>query len=140
MGVARELTSWLAVGADFSKVAYRDIPFRFRGNPNIGPGLPRRFPDFGNFRIWYGDGIADYTGANFTVQARLSSRFTLRGFYTLSEITGNVLSGADDHDNGSAEALAKLLPDGQFVEVPGNHMSAVTKPELGRAIGDFLER
>ena len=51
-----------------------------------------------------------------------------------------VLSGADDHDNGSAEALAKLLPDGQFVEVPGNHMSAVTKPELGRAIGDFLER
>jgi len=96
MGVARELTSWLAVGADFSKVAYRDIPFRFRGNPNIGPGLPRRFPDFGNFRIWYGDGIADYTGANFTVQARLSSRFTLRGFYTLSEITGNVLSGADE--------------------------------------------
>ena len=51
-----------------------------------------------------------------------------------------VLSGADDQDNGSAEALAKLLPDGHFVEVPGNHMSAVTKPELGRAIGDFLER
>ena len=51
-----------------------------------------------------------------------------------------VLSGADDQDNGSAEALAKLLPHGHFVEVPGNHMSAVTKPELGRAIGDFLER
>ena len=51
-----------------------------------------------------------------------------------------VLSGADDQDNGSAEALAKLLPDGHFVEVPGNHMSAVTKPELGRAIADFLER
>jgi pimeloyl-ACP methyl ester carboxylesterase len=51
-----------------------------------------------------------------------------------------VLSGADDQDNGSSEALAKLLPDGHFVEVPGNHMSAVTKPELGRAIGDFLER
>ena len=51
-----------------------------------------------------------------------------------------VLSGVDDHDNGSAEALAKLLPDGHFVEVPGNHMSAVTKPELGRAIADFVER
>ena len=51
-----------------------------------------------------------------------------------------VLSGADDQDNGSAEALAKLLQDGTYVEVPGNHMSAVTKPELGRAIGDFLER
>ena len=51
-----------------------------------------------------------------------------------------VLSGADDDDNGSAEALAKLLPNARFVEVPGNHMSAVTKPELGRALADFLVR
>lgn len=49
-----------------------------------------------------------------------------------------VLTGADDHDNGSSEALAALLPDARFVEVPGNHMSAVTKPELGRALADFL--
>jgi len=49
------------------------------------------------------------------------------------------LSGADDHDNGSAEELAAALPDGRYVQVPGNHMSAVTKPELGAAIGDFLE-
>ncbi|MDQ4087072.1 MAG: alpha/beta hydrolase [Pseudomonadota bacterium] len=49
-----------------------------------------------------------------------------------------VLSGAEDQDNGPAEALAALLPDGRFVEVPGNHMSAVIKPELGRAIADFL--
>ena len=49
-----------------------------------------------------------------------------------------VLSGVDDHDNGPAEALADLLPDARFVEVPGNHMSAVTKPELGLAIADFL--
>lgn len=51
-----------------------------------------------------------------------------------------VVSGADDHDNGSPEALAALLPRGRYVEVPGNHMSAVTKPELGRALGDFLAR
>lgn len=49
-----------------------------------------------------------------------------------------VLSGADDHDNGSSEALAALLPQGRYVEVPGNHMSSVTKPELGRAIAGFL--
>lgn len=49
-----------------------------------------------------------------------------------------VLSGADDHDNGSAEALAALLPGARCVAVPGNHMSAVTKPELGRALADFL--
>lgn len=51
-----------------------------------------------------------------------------------------VLSGADDHDNGSAEALAALFPRGECVEVPGNHMSAVIKAELGRALGDFLTR
>ncbi|TMJ19350.1 MAG: alpha/beta hydrolase [Alphaproteobacteria bacterium] len=51
-----------------------------------------------------------------------------------------VLSGAEDHDNGSSEALAALLPAGEYVEVPGNHMSAVTKPELGQAIADFLAR
>lgn len=49
-----------------------------------------------------------------------------------------VLSGAEDQDNGPAEELAQLLPNGRFVEVPGNHMNAVTKPELGRAIADFL--
>jgi pimeloyl-ACP methyl ester carboxylesterase len=49
-----------------------------------------------------------------------------------------VLSGEEDHDNGPAKALADLLPDGRFVEVPGNHMSAVIKPELGRAVADFL--
>ena len=28
--------------------------------------------------------------------------------------------------------------DGRYIEVPGNHMSAVVKPELGHAIADFL--
>ena len=51
-----------------------------------------------------------------------------------------VLQGADDHDNGEAEELAAIIPNASFVEVPGNHMSAVTKPELGRAIADFLDR
>jgi pimeloyl-ACP methyl ester carboxylesterase len=51
-----------------------------------------------------------------------------------------VLSGADDHDNGSAAALADLLPRAGHVEVPGNHMSAVTKPDLGLAMADFLDR
>ena len=48
------------------------------------------------------------------------------------------VNGVLDDDNGSARALAELLPDGRHVEVPGNHMSAVVKPELGRAIADFL--
>ena len=48
------------------------------------------------------------------------------------------LSGAEDRDNGSAEELAAALPDGRYVQLPGNHMSAVTKPDLGAAIATFL--
>ncbi|MGQ0846301.1 MAG: alpha/beta fold hydrolase [Sporichthyaceae bacterium] len=49
-----------------------------------------------------------------------------------------VLMGAEDDDNGSGEDLAKALPNGSYASVPGNHMSAVTKPELATAIADFL--
>lgn len=49
-----------------------------------------------------------------------------------------VLCGAEDRDNGSAPALAAALPDGHYVEVPGNHMSSVTRPEFGEAITRFL--
>lgn len=49
-----------------------------------------------------------------------------------------VLCGEEDSDNGSAAALAEALPRGQLVLVPGGHMSAVVKPELGDALARFL--
>lgn len=49
-----------------------------------------------------------------------------------------VLCGDEDQDNGSAPALAEALPNGILDLVPGGHMSAVTKPELGHALARFL--
>ena len=49
-----------------------------------------------------------------------------------------VVCGDQDDDNGSAEELANILPNADFVEVPGTHMSSVTKPEFGEAIAAFL--
>lgn len=49
-----------------------------------------------------------------------------------------VLAGTEDNDNGSAEALAAAIPKGRYLAVPGNHMSAVAKPELGAALADFF--
>ena len=49
-----------------------------------------------------------------------------------------VVCGREDEDNGSAAELAAALPDAIFVEVPGTHMSSVTKPELGEEIARFL--
>lgn len=49
-----------------------------------------------------------------------------------------VICGVDDNDNGSAAALADIVPNAALIEVPGNHMSAVAKPQLGEAFRDFL--
>lgn len=49
-----------------------------------------------------------------------------------------VLCGEEDDDNGSAAALATALPSGRLQLIPGGHMSAVVKPELGEALAAFL--
>jgi pimeloyl-ACP methyl ester carboxylesterase len=49
-----------------------------------------------------------------------------------------VVCGTEDQDNGSAADLAAALPRGTLIEVPGNHMSAVVKPDLGIAFRDWL--
>ena len=49
-----------------------------------------------------------------------------------------VVCGDQDDDNGSAVELANALPNANYAEVPGTHMSSVTKPELGEAIARFL--
>ena len=49
-----------------------------------------------------------------------------------------VVCGDEDDDNGSGADLAAALPNARFEEIPGTHMSSVTKPELGDAIARFL--
>jgi pimeloyl-ACP methyl ester carboxylesterase len=44
-----------------------------------------------------------------------------------------VVCGEQDDDNGSAAELVALLQRGRLFTVPGNHMSAVIKAELGQA-------
>jgi hypothetical protein len=96
LGYSWQATSWLGLNVEAVRINYRDIPYRFRANP-IDPATgKRRFPDFGNFRLWYGNGQANYSGLNLSARARLSDRFELQGFYTYSETRGNVLAGADE--------------------------------------------
>ena len=49
-----------------------------------------------------------------------------------------VVCGSGDDDNGSGRDLATMLPNARFEEVPGTHMSSITKPEFGDAIARFL--
>ena len=75
----------------------------------------------------------------------IASRFLLESFedtfmnwleaFTMPTL---VVCGSEDDDNGSAEELADTIPSATFREVPGTHMSSVTKPEFGEAIAQFL--
>ena len=49
-----------------------------------------------------------------------------------------VVCGEQDDDNGSAAELAAFLQRRKLFTVPGNHMSAVIKPELGKAFVEAL--
>ena len=49
-----------------------------------------------------------------------------------------VVCGREDEAHVSAAERAAALPDALFVEVPGTHMSSVTKPELGEEIARFI--
>ncbi|MEA2695687.1 MAG: hypothetical protein QOJ16_5074 [Acidobacteriota bacterium] len=97
LGYSWQVTSWLGLNFEGVDIRYADIPYRFRGNPLVtdATGTHARFPQFGNFRVWYGNGQAKYDGFNIGVHARLTN-FELQGFYTLSRATGNVLAGVDE--------------------------------------------
>ncbi|MEY4159736.1 MAG: hypothetical protein RLZZ136_357 [Pseudomonadota bacterium] len=49
-----------------------------------------------------------------------------------------VVCGTDDRDNGSPQALVAALPDADLAEIPGTHMSCVSRRELGESIANFL--
>jgi hypothetical protein len=96
LGYSWQVNPWLGLNADVSHIQYRDIPFRFRGNPTDPATGAARFPQYGSFRVWYGNGKAKYDGINIGGHARLGDTLEVQGFYTLSHTTGNILAGADE--------------------------------------------
>jgi pimeloyl-ACP methyl ester carboxylesterase len=49
-----------------------------------------------------------------------------------------ILAGAEDSHNDTAEALADALPNGRYVMLPGDHLTATRTPEFETAITGFL--
>ena len=89
---------------------------------------------------WMAEAFLKTTGGDPAALLPLLDSFVDTSEAELDRITMPTLivSGAEDHDNGSSEALAERLHDGRFSAVPGNHMSAGTKPDLGLAMARFL--
>jgi pimeloyl-ACP methyl ester carboxylesterase len=51
-----------------------------------------------------------------------------------------VISGTDDHDNGSAEALGQLLPGAVVKRVPGVHATTAQSAEFAHEVSQFLQQ
>lgn len=49
-----------------------------------------------------------------------------------------MLIGTEDDGHTTADALAAALPNGRFEQVPGNHFTAMSSPELTAAMVNFL--
>ncbi|MHB9879429.1 alpha/beta fold hydrolase [Pacificimonas sp. ICDLI1SI03] len=54
------------------------------------------------------------------------------------DIPTGIICATDDRFYDDARALQELMPTASFTEIPGTHMSCVSKPEFGAALVDFL--
>jgi len=91
---------------------------------------------------WMAEAFLKTTGGDPLAMLPLLDSFVATSRQEIETITtpSLVLSGEDDQDNGSSRELADLLPQGELVEIAGNHMTSVLQPTLGRAIREFLAR
>jgi pimeloyl-ACP methyl ester carboxylesterase len=79
-----------------------------------------------------GGTLAGYLGA---LSARI---YTGRDLLETFGLPVLVITGDQDTDNGSGEALAELIPGAQYKQISGTHVSAVGDPALPDAIISFL--
>lgn len=115
------------VAAERRTAFFRDVLDRPGEHPRGTPG-------------WMIEGFLKTTGGDAAAMRLILDSFvsTPEAAIRATAQPALVVAGAEDADNGSAADLAATLADGRYVAVPGNHMSAVVKPDLGQAIADFL--
>ena len=89
---------------------------------------------------WYAVQFARSTGTDLAAAVHLLGSFADTDVDELAAFTMPtlVVCGTDDRDNGSAPALAAALSSATLVEIPGNHITAVSRPGMGAAIAAFL--
>ena len=142
---ARTTARMLALGATPRRIVISGMGYEgltqtgiradfFRKVLTKGGGFERGTPE------WAAEAFLKTTGGDAQALVHILDTFVNMTDGELQRIAQPVLvvAGADDFDNGSAEALARALPHARHIIVPGNHMSAVIKPDLGEAIADFL--
>ena len=97
----------------------------------------------------FAPGSAEHAAASFMVQNHIDAEAVAHVLRSQQSTAVEVLRSLDtpmlvvcgiqDQDNGSAPDLALTLPNAAYVEIPGNHMSAVVKPDFGTVIAAWLD-
>ncbi len=89
---------------------------------------------------WRAEAFMKSTGADPVALSHVLDTFVDTSARELAKIDVplGVICGVDDHDNGSAAALAELVPSATLIPVPGTHMTSVVMRDLGGAFRDFL--
>jgi pimeloyl-ACP methyl ester carboxylesterase len=86
--------------------------------------------------------FADATGSDRLALAAFrrgdGTQQTLEGLRSITVPT-LVVNGTEDALVNGAESLADVIPNARLESVPGNHLSAVVKPEFREAIVAFLQ-
>jgi pimeloyl-ACP methyl ester carboxylesterase len=94
-------------------------------------------PEPGSPEAMMADWMAQ-TGADPEALLRVLDTFVETPDTALAEITTPVLVVAGDQDERQAGELAAALPGARYVQVPGNHMTALLSPELEAVILAFI--
>ena len=85
--------------------------------------------------------LADWvaqTGADPEALLRVLDTFVETPDTAVAEITTPMLVVAGGEDERQAGELAAALPGARYVQVPGNHFTALLSPELEAAVLAFL--
>ncbi len=90
---------------------------------------------------WYAEAFLKTTGGDPVALKAILGSFVDTSTADLAaiDLPVGVICGTEDDDNGSAADLAAALPNATHLPIPGNHMSAVTKPDFGAAMVAFLK-
>jgi pimeloyl-ACP methyl ester carboxylesterase len=107
---------------------YRRMPTAIASGDRFEPGSPGALS---------ADWLAK-AGADPQALLHVLDTFVATPDTALAEITTPTLVVAGEQDERQAAELAAVLPEGRYVQVPGDHASALLSPELGAAILAFL--
>lgn len=116
LGLTRDVGRLFALSIDVAAARHRNLPYALRANPRLdsagAPQEARRFPAFGDFRVWMFDGEAETVNVTLGGHANVFGKLDTSIFYTWSDSDGNapLMSGQLVQPDGRMSADATVDP------------------------------